>query len=274
MAPMIETAGHIEEGVAKFYDRLAPDYDDMTGFAKRFIHEKPFFRLLVDNHNIHTAMDAGAGTGFHSLLLAQLGVHVTSVDFASEMLQRLDAHAKQMGLHVNPVQTGFRDLLQEVHAHFDAVFCMGNVLAHDLTKENLQRTIQQFSAVLRPRGILFAQVLNYERILAERERVQHVKEKEGVTFIRFYDFESDFIRFNILRLRRNGDQIASEIDSIALRPVMSRELTDVLVQAGFENIKLFGGIAMEGFAPSSSRDLVVLAERKPCDSQSFSGGEE
>ncbi len=150
---------------------------------------------------------------------------------------------------------------------------MGNVLAHDLTNENLQKTIQQFSAVLRPRGIFFAQVLNYERILAKRERVQSVKEKEGVTFIRFYDFENDLIRFNILRLRRNGDQIASEIDSIALRPVMSAELIDVLVQAGFENIKLFGGISMEGFAPSSSRDLVVLAERKSDDSHSPSKGE-
>jgi ubiquinone/menaquinone biosynthesis C-methylase UbiE len=66
--------------VAKFYDALAPDYDTMTGFQKRFVHEKPFFRLLVEKYKIRTVLDAGCGTGFHSLLLAQLGVQVTAID--------------------------------------------------------------------------------------------------------------------------------------------------------------------------------------------------
>jgi hypothetical protein len=31
----------------------------MTGFGKRFIQEKPFFKLLVESHHIATALDAG-----------------------------------------------------------------------------------------------------------------------------------------------------------------------------------------------------------------------
>lgn len=262
MARTIEEPGHIMDDVTQFYDSLAPDYDGMTGFEKRFVHEKPFFRLLVDNYNIRTALDAGAGTGFHSLLLAQLGVAVTSVDVASEMLQRVDVHARQMGLHVNTLQTGFHDLTRDMHTKFDAVFCLGNGLAHDLTRDSLRETMQQFSSMLSPRGILFAQVLNYERILAQQKRIQNVKEQDGVTFVRFYDFEDEIIRFNLLRLRRNGDQIVSELDSISLYPVVSEELVNVLIEAGFENIKLFGGISMEEFIPDASKDLVILAQRK------------
>ena len=83
-------------GIPAFYDRLAPDYDEMTGFGKRFVHEKPFFRPLVENLNIATALDAGCGTGFHSLLLAQLGVRVTAVDVSGGMLARLELHGREM----------------------------------------------------------------------------------------------------------------------------------------------------------------------------------
>ena len=94
--------------IPAFYDSLAPDYDDMTGFGKRFVHEKPFFRLLVENHRIGTALDAGCGTGFHSLLLAQLGVRVTAVDVSAEMLDRLERHGREMGLPVNRVRSDFQ----------------------------------------------------------------------------------------------------------------------------------------------------------------------
>ncbi len=78
MVPMTERSPMRE--VASFYDWLAPDYDLMTGFEKRFAHEEPFFRILLGRQTITTAVDAGCGTGFHSLLLAQLGVSVTAVD--------------------------------------------------------------------------------------------------------------------------------------------------------------------------------------------------
>jgi len=63
--------------IAKFYDLLAPDYDGMTGFADRFARETPAFQTLVRRYGIRQALDAGCGTGFHSILLSQLGVTVT-----------------------------------------------------------------------------------------------------------------------------------------------------------------------------------------------------
>jgi hypothetical protein len=52
----------------KFYDELDADYDEMTGFERRFSHERPFFRMLIERYNVSTALDAGCGTGFQSLL--------------------------------------------------------------------------------------------------------------------------------------------------------------------------------------------------------------
>jgi hypothetical protein len=115
--------------------------------------------------------------------------------------------------------------------------------------------------MLNPGGILFLQFLNYERILAERPRILSAKEAGGVTWIRFYDYEEDQIRFNILRLAGKGGDIEQHLQSTLLRPVRMAELVKVLHDAGFSGERLFGSIAMEEFHPASSNDLVVLATK-------------
>lgn len=152
MDPTIEHDRQVGQGVAEFYDWLAPEYDRMTGFEKRFIHEKPFFRLLVERHGIKTAVDAGSGTGFHSLLLAQLGVEVTAVDVSAEMLHTVETHARELNLHVTLLKSSFQGLPLALHSSFDAVFCLGNSLAHLLSKGDLRESLRSFAAVLRPRG--------------------------------------------------------------------------------------------------------------------------
>ncbi len=48
-------------------------------------------------------LDAGAGTGELSLLLAELGHHVTALDFSSEMLGKLRGNAERRGVAVTTV---------------------------------------------------------------------------------------------------------------------------------------------------------------------------
>jgi glycine/sarcosine N-methyltransferase len=247
--------------LAAFYDALAPDYDSMTGFEKRFVAEKPFFRLLVERYGIRTALDAGAGTGFHSLLLAELGVAVTAADVSQKMLDRLNAHAHDRGVTVRSVQSTFRDLPGRTGGHFDAVFCLGNSLAHCLTHEELHGALHAFGSLLAPRGMMFLQILNYDRILAGRERVQSVKERDGTIFVRFYDYAVDSVQFNILALRRSGQAIQHSLTSIPLRPVRRDELVRALQDAGFPESVVYGSVSMEEFKPLQSTDCVILATR-------------
>ncbi len=257
MVPMTEQRIDRDRDIGSFYDRLAPDYDQMTGFEKRFVHEKPFFRLLVERYGITTAIDAGCGTGFHSFLLAQLGVAVTAVDVSPAMIRVLHAHAQTLHLPVKPVLSSFANLTDIVREPVDALFCLGNSIAHLLSEEELRDALASFAAVLRPGGIAFLQTLNYDRIMAVRERVQSVKEAEGVTYVRFYDYEKDQIRFNLLRIA-NGE---STLSSVRLRPVLQRELFGLLDDVGLSEHRAFGGIAMEEYNPQKSKDLVVLARK-------------
>lgn len=248
-----------EKDIASFYDVLAGDYDTMTGFDKRFVAERPYFRLITERYAITTAVDAGCGTGFHSVVLAQLGVSIVGVDVSPAMLQRLTEHARDLQLSIPTVQAGFENLAQSLPGKYDAVFCLGNSLAHLLSDDVLLAALSNFRSLLHPAGHLFLQLLNYDRVLAQRERVQHIKEAGEKTFVRFYDYEGDFVRFNILTLAKEGDTAGQSLTSITLNPVRRSHLENLLRGAGFTEISSFGGISLEPYTAETSKDLLVVA---------------
>jgi SAM-dependent methyltransferase len=247
--------------VAAFYDALAPAYDAMTSPGKRADRELPLFRNLVAEYAITTAIDAGSGTGFHAFLLAGLGVRVTAVDLATEMLNRLEQAAAVRKIDIATVQSDLRDLSSCLSGTFDALVCMGNTLAHIPGRAALDRTLEGFATRVKPGGIVLIQLLNYARILSGRQRIQSVREEQGNTFIRFYDFEEDRIRFNILRLERSGGEIVPRLSSVDLHPFLLPELVEALGRAGFVWREAYGDVAMSPFDPASSPDLVLLAVR-------------
>ncbi len=248
-----------EVDIENFYDSIAPFYDEMTGFERRWEREKPAVQRLVQTLAIRTAIDAGSGTGVHSLLLSMLGVKVTAVDASEEMLRRLRAHAAGAGIAIETLRSSFKELGEGSLRDIDAVFCMGNSLSHFRAPEDLGDSIRAFARVLRPGGYLIAQLLNYEKILARRERVQSVREEAGTLYVRFYDFSDPFVQFNILTLRKEQSGYLPRLHSITLRPVLPGQLAKVARAAGFDSVQLYGSLTREEFRATESADLVLIA---------------
>ena len=248
--------------VPEFYDLLAPHYDLMTGFENRFLQEKPFFRLLVERYGIKKALDAGCGSGFHSLLLSQLGVKVTAVDLSAEMLRLTQEHARRYDVKLKVLKGSFGDLGALIKDRFDAAFVMGNSLAHVMSHTDLTKSLRSLSSLVAPEGIFFAQNLNYERILATKDRIQSTKDLGDTSIVRFYEYDEDGIIFNILTRQKGSGTVEEQLETIRLRPVFRDELVKVLEHVGFDEIKVFGGISMEPFDAATSKDLVVLARKR------------
>jgi len=261
MVPMTELLRGPVEPVLAFYDRLAQDYDAMTGFADRFVRERPFFRLLVDRYNIATALDAGAGTGFHSMLLAELGVDVTAVEISESMVERLRLHARERSLGVRALVGDIREMSSFLTATVDGVFCMGNTLAHLEPPGELDKALAACVSSLSPGGLLVIQVVNFDRLLDLRETIQSIRERDGVIFVRFYQYEARAIRFHILRIWKQGPELQHRLETVLLHPLGRETLLDALQRAGCVDIRAYGAISLEEFDPQNSRDLIVLARK-------------
>jgi len=245
----------------KFYNALAPDYDVMTDFNNRFEREEAVFKNIINRYSIQTALDAGAGTGFHSLLLAELGVRVTAVDISGEMLERLQHNAKRLRLSVDTVTTSFENISDSISITFDSIFCLGNSIVHVLSDTALEKSFSNFHSLLKPGGVLIIQILNYDRIIKERRRVQNIKKKRDITFIRFYDYYNDRLFFNILKLIDKDNRIDHTINTVELRPIKNDDLTDFLRRAGFTSIDKYGSLQFEPFDEKESSNLVTVAYR-------------
>ncbi len=237
--------------IKNFYDELADDYDSMTQFEKRFEKEEPAFRKFVEHYRLKKVLDAGCGTGFHSILLAKLGCEVTAVDVSEKMLLLLQNNASKYGLTVNTVRAGFLNITDYVSSDYDAVFCMGNSLPHLLNIGDIDSALKNFGSVLNNRGKLFLQILNYNRILNEKKKIQSVREVGGKTYIRYYDYFDTHIEFNI----RYGDL---KHNSIKLFP-MTKSLLEARIQSTqFSKTKFYGSIFLESYEELKSNDLFVV----------------
>jgi SAM-dependent methyltransferase len=268
MDPPTDAPPSSSDLAGRFYDALAPEYDAMTGFERRFEAERPFFAGFVAQYAVRRAVDAGAGTGFHALLLAQLGVRVVAVDVSADMLAIARAHAVRMGCPVNVLRASLLELARDVVHPQDAVVCMGNTLAHFTEPGARADVLAQFCQVLACGGVALIQTLNFDRIMREATHLQSVREAEGWTFVREYRPAGAFVDLRITRTPASGGRVAGaeaaapSVSTVRLLPVFSEDLVGELAGVGFSDIRLHGSTALDPFSPLDSRDLVVLC-RKP-----------
>ncbi|HLB00510.1 MAG TPA: methyltransferase domain-containing protein [Bacteroidota bacterium] len=266
--------------VRRFYDDLAPDYDRMTDFDSRMVRDRPLFEMLTRRFGIRRALDAGCGTGFHSILLALSGVEVTAIDISPEMVRLAKENAARVGVTIHAFRcplTELEGLLEAgpsgepaggpaggiMRSPFDGVFCLGNTLAHLRDDATLEKTLRNFGAVVRPGGTLFLQMLNYERILSRRDEVLNVRRVGDTVFERKYSYGRETITFTVSLTELQGDprretnRIRS--GSVALRPITRDLLLDALRRSEFRNTAVYGDLALGPYSPEHSTDLIAVA---------------
>ena len=244
---------------SKFYGDLADQYDVMTRSAARRERELPIVRTLIEKFSIGKSLDAACGTGLHALLLAEQGVTVTAADLSEDMLARAREQLGDRDLPISFVCSSFADLPHKVPADHDTVLCLGNSLPHVLTPDALHASLRGFAAALRPGGTIIIQILNYEKILRERERIVGAHRIGSTEFIRFYDFLEGRVRFNILRLDWDGENCRKQLSSTELHPYVQEELKPALEEAGLGSVTFYDDLELSPFASDSSSNLVAIA---------------
>lgn len=105
-------AADISQQICKIWDEDAATYDESPAHCPQRPHEVAAWRatlrrLLPDPPA--RVLDAGAGTGFISLILADQGYEVTAVDLSGQMLAILRSKADRRGLNVKIVHADAAD---------------------------------------------------------------------------------------------------------------------------------------------------------------------
>lgn len=150
------------------YDQtLALQWDQLMGWKDRESSEGACLIDLMRSHRVNTIFDAAAGTGFHTVLLANAAFNVTAMDGAEQMVSK--ARQNIAALVARPIACNVGDWLQAdtmPAGPFDAVICLGNSLAHLFSAADLELALSNFRKLLRRGGVLIIDHRNYDGIIA------------------------------------------------------------------------------------------------------------
>ena len=150
-------AKHIKEVNTRYHDVAADEYDSKWGIDFGDTGQEQVRLKLVkalgglDQVRFRDGLEIGAGTGYFSLNLLQLGVieQLTATDISPGMLSRLSATAEALGLAARTVTSDAEQLPFEDET-FDIVF--GHAVLHHIP--DLEKAFSEFRRVLRPGGAL------------------------------------------------------------------------------------------------------------------------
>ncbi len=273
------------------YDSLSSDYDRFVNWPSRLAFEMPFIESQLaalpkpPDHPLRI-LDAATGTGMHVLELAHRGYIADGADLSQGMIEYARRNAA-IGRSVpaysrnalesalaspqfqvagfGELAAAFRDSLP-----YDAVLCLGNSLPHLLSLVEVERALSDFTACLKPGGLLLIQNRNFDAVMLKRERWMEPQSFQEVdaagnpqewVFLRFYDFLPDHrIEFHVLTLQhQDGQPWQQKIDSTHLYPLRSPELLKALHDSGFETVTQYGGMNASPFDPLTSPNIVLVA---------------
>lgn len=112
-------------------------------------------------------LDCAAGVGWLAVGLAKRGFKVDATDLSPAMIARTRALAAREGVDVDARVCAWEDLSGE--PRYDAVFCVGNSLAHARDRVS---ALTAMASVLAPGGLLVLTSRNWERERAKGSRLE------------------------------------------------------------------------------------------------------
>jgi SAM-dependent methyltransferase len=262
------------------HDRLwsRTEYRRVIAWPERIRREAPFLGAVTRGAPLRRLLDVGCGSGEHTRHFAELGWLAVGIDVSERMIEeaKVLAGATPAGGTARFEQRAAAEAAQLPEAPFGAAICLGNTLAFLETESDVNALVRGVAAALAPGAPFLLQLLNYERIRTLPVRalpvnVRPMPEGEG-------DGEIVFIR--VLRPRADGDvdfypitlELVPGEDEPQVRVRAAKHVVHhawiratvegALIAAGFERIRVFGGMTETPWSREESADVVLLGFRR------------
>jgi SAM-dependent methyltransferase len=198
-------------------------------------------------------LDCACGVGLLAVGLALRGFETHASDASPEMVERTRALAARHGTDVHARTCAWVDLPRR--PEFDAVFCVGNSLAHAADRP---AALAAMAGVLRPGGVLVLTSRNWERERAAGSRLEiddRLTERglRHALVTRAWTITPDEIALDVAVSIIDADgTVETAAERLTVWPFTADELHDDLRSAGLEP-------QQSTYTPESERYLVTAS---------------
>lgn len=193
-------------------------------------------------------LDAACGIGVDASALFRRGFEVSASDASAQMAvatrQRLAAAGSG---EARVIASAWTDLPANFEpASFDAVFCIGNSIAHAPDASAAIAALTAFRSILAPGGILVLDTHDWELVHRSGSRVEiepGIVERDGIRCVRTYSWHvpEEFGDPHVLEIAPiflDGDRATLRSYPVTMWPFARAELKRRLSVAGFVSIAL------------------------------------
>lgn len=183
---MVSVREHYENHLARYYAWISGGYEINIAENRKFFKERN-----IQPINTGQAFDLGAGCGFQSIPLAELGFRVVAMDLSPRLLGQLKENAPHL-----PIETICDDLSNfsnYIRGTIDLVVCMGDTLTHLNALKNVEALLQQTYTALAPGGCLILSFRSLSEALLGMDRFIPVRSNDTTIFTCFLEYKKSTV---------------------------------------------------------------------------------
>ena len=149
------------------------------------------------------AVHLGAGSGFQSIPLAELGFNVTAIDLSQKLLNELKSNSNnQPIITINDDILNFRD---HVSANCELIVCMTDTITHLKSKDDALKIFQDSFNSLEDGGKLILTFRDLSTELKDTDRFIPVRSDENIIFTCFLEYEPATVKIHdIVYIKTHG----------------------------------------------------------------------
>jgi 2-polyprenyl-3-methyl-5-hydroxy-6-metoxy-1,4-benzoquinol methylase len=242
------------------------EYYDIFYSDKDYERECDFIQEIFKKYSsspIKSILDAGCGTGGHSVPLAYRGYKVNGIDASPIMIKKAREKAKEAG--VNPTFHSLDIRNFDLKKQFDACISMFAVLNYVTETEDILKALNNIRRHLKPDSLFTFDFWNGLAVLRILPSVRvKVIEKEGKRVIRTVHPEMDALhhvcRSHYDVLVTKGDNILEEFkETHVVRYFFPQEIAHYLDDAGFKLLKLCPFLNIKGTVDENEWNVTAIA---------------
>lgn len=190
------------------YDRqLADIYNWMSGSPEAAIKRNYELLQLLEVNSVAPglAIDLGAGSGFQSIPLAELGFSVIAVDFCASLLAQWSTRAEQ--LSIRTVHDDILNFSQYVEEKAQIIVCMGDTLTHLESLSAVESILLDSDRTLAKNGKLILTFRDYVSVeLQKTQRFIPVRSDDSTILTCFLEYHQDVVEVYDILYQKEGEQ--------------------------------------------------------------------
>lgn len=190
---------HYEQFLAKYYSWL------LGGSTQKIEQNREFFTVQQVRPILsRIAVDLGAGCGFQSIPLSQLGFSVIAIDSSKKLLAELKQNAQ--GLPIKTINDDLLNFLKHCPDKIELVVCMGDTLTHLETQQKIRLLLLNIFKALETGGLLILTFRDLSAELKGLDRFIPVRNDDSTIFTCFLEYEKGYVKVHDIIYERKNNQ--------------------------------------------------------------------